>query len=114
TSATCALPDEGVIVRRKTLTIASGLAVTALLLAACGTEDATPGTSDSDNGGETTETTETAEGDGDQITLTVATFNEFGYEDLIQDYMDENPGIIVEHRKAATSNEARDNLNTRL
>jgi cellobiose transport system substrate-binding protein len=56
-----------------------------------------------------------AEGDADgEITLTVATFNEFGYEDLIQEYMELNPGITVEHRKAATSNEARDNLNTRL
>ena len=98
--------------RRKTLTFASGLAVTALLLAACGSEDPAPGSGDSDNGGETA--TEAGGGDGEEITLTVATFNEFGYEELIQDYMDENPGIIVEHRKAATSNEARDNLNTRL
>lgn len=58
-------------------------------------------------------------GDGDggsdgEITLTVATFNEFGYEDLITEYMELNPGITVEQKKAATSNEARDNLNTRL
>lgn len=99
--------------RRKTLTIASGMAVTALLLAACGSEDPAPASGDADNETATTETAE-GEGNGDEITLTVATFNEFGYEDLIQDYMDDNPGIVVEHRKAATSNEARDNLNTRL
>ena len=52
-------------------------------------------------------------GDG-EITLTVATFNEFGYEDLITEYMELNPGITVEQKKAATTNEARDNLNTRL
>ncbi len=52
-------------------------------------------------------------GDG-EVTLTVATFNEFGYEDLITEYMELNPGITVEQKKAATSNEARDNLNTRL
>jgi cellobiose transport system substrate-binding protein len=52
-------------------------------------------------------------GDG-EVTLTLATFNEFGYEGLIEEYMELNPGVTVEHRKAATSNEARDNLNTRL
>lgn len=44
----------------------------------------------------------------------MATFNEFGYEGLVEEYMELNPGITVELRKAATSNEARDNLNTRL
>lgn len=53
-------------------------------------------------------------GSDGEITLTVATFNEFGYEDLITEYMELNPGITVEQKKAATSNEARDNLNTRL
>jgi cellobiose transport system substrate-binding protein len=52
-------------------------------------------------------------GDGN-VTLTIATFNEFGYEDLIDEYMAANPNITVEQRKAATSGEARDNLNTRL
>ena len=50
----------------------------------------------------------------DEVTLTVATFNEFGYEDLLTEYMAANPNITVEAKKAATSNEARDNLNTRL
>jgi cellobiose transport system substrate-binding protein len=53
-------------------------------------------------------------GGGGEVTLTVATFNEFGYEGLIEEYMELNPDITVEQRKAATSNEARDNLNTRL
>jgi cellobiose transport system substrate-binding protein len=44
----------------------------------------------------------------------VATFNEFGYEDLYTEYMDLNPNVTIEAKKAATSNEARDNLNTRL
>lgn len=39
------------------------------------------------------------------ITLTVATFNEFGYDDLYQEYMDSHPGIKVVEKKAATSNE---------
>jgi cellobiose transport system substrate-binding protein len=48
------------------------------------------------------------------VTLTLATFNEFGYEDLIAEYMALNPNVTIEAKKAATSNEARDNLNTRL
>jgi len=50
----------------------------------------------------------------EKITLTVATFNEFGYEDLLAEYTKLNPNITVEQKKAATSNEARDNMNTRL
>ncbi|MBO0901974.1 carbohydrate ABC transporter substrate-binding protein [Cellulomonas sp. zg-ZUI222] len=53
--------------------------------------------------------------DGGDITLTVATFNEFGYTDEMFDrYEAENPGVTVEQKVAATSNEARENLNTRL
>ena len=52
-------------------------------------------------------------GDG-KVTLTVATFNEFGYDELIKEYMQLHPDITVEHKKAATANEARDNINTRL
>jgi len=52
--------------------------------------------------------------DGD-VTLTVATFNEFGYTDeLLQKYMDENPGVTITHNRAATSNDARDNFFTKL
>lgn len=57
---------------------------------------------------------ETAPSGDEKITLRVATFNEFGYEDLLQEYMDAHPNITVEHKKAATTDEARDNLNTRL
>lgn len=57
----------------------------------------------------------TATGGGEQkITLTVATFNEFGYEDLVKEYTKLHPNITVEHKKAATADEARENLNTRL
>ncbi|SFK55161.1 ABC transporter substrate-binding protein [Cellulomonas sp. KH9] len=53
--------------------------------------------------------------DGGDITLTVATFNEFGYTDEMFDrYEAENPGVTIEQKVAATSNEARENLNTRL
>ncbi|WP_341360470.1 extracellular solute-binding protein [Georgenia sp. M64] len=84
---------------------AAGLAGLSLVLAACGGTEA-DGDAAAGGGGSTEEA-------GD-ITLTVATFNEFGYEELLDEYMAENPGITVEHKKAATSNEARDNMNTRL
>ena len=77
-------------------------AASALMLSAC-------------SGGDTSSGTDNASSSGDEkITLTVATFNEFGYEDLIKEYMELHPNITVEHKKAATSDEARDNLNTRL
>lgn len=49
------------------------------------------------------------------ITLTVATFNDFGYTDeLFAQYEAENPGVTIVHNRAATSNEARDNFFTKL
>lgn len=82
------------------------ISVAALGLAAC-----------SSGGGSTADGDSTASATGgsdEQITLRIATFNEFGYEDLLTEYMEEHPNIKVEHKKAATSDEARDNLNTRL
>jgi cellobiose transport system substrate-binding protein len=75
----------------------------ALLTSACG------GSADAETGG-----SGDAAGGDEQVTLTVATFNEFGYEDLLTEYEELNPNITVEHKRAATSDEARDNLNTRL
>jgi cellobiose transport system substrate-binding protein len=87
-----------------TWTLITGATGIALLTASCG------GASDGAAG---ENASATSGGDG-EVTLTVATFNEFGYEELIDEYMELNPGITVEHKKAATANEARDNLNTRL
>lgn len=51
----------------------------------------------------------------DEITLTVATFNDFGYTDeLLQEYMDENPNITIEHTRAAESGDARSNYFAKL
>lgn len=84
---------------RKMWAVAAGVTGVALLATACGSADS--GSTDDASGDE-------------KITLTVATFNEFGYDDLFAEYEAANPNITVEHKKAATSNEARDNLNTRL
>ncbi|QTE30212.1 ABC transporter substrate-binding protein [Pengzhenrongella sicca] len=84
----------------KAWALTAGVASIALLASACGSSD---------------ESGDDASGSSDEkITLTVATFNEFGYEDLIKEYTELNPNITVEQKKAATSNEARDNMNTRL
>ncbi|MBM6404083.1 extracellular solute-binding protein [Phycicoccus sp. CSK15P-2] len=74
-------------------------AVAALALTGCG--------GDSDGADD-------AAGDDGPVTLTLATFNQFGYDDLIPEFEASHPNITVEHKKAATSNEARDNFFTRL
>ena len=82
-------------------TLVAGVTGVALFATACGS-GTTSGTSST--GANTTE----------KITLTVATFNEFGYENLLAEYTKLHPNITVTQKKAATSNEARDNMNTRL
>jgi len=91
-------------VGRTRTTAIAGTAAMALALTACGGGDG--GSDDATTGG--------SAAPGEKITLTVATFNEWGYEGLIEEYMELNPDITVEHKKAATSDEARTNLNTRL
>ena len=51
----------------------------------------------------------------EKITLTLATFNDFGYsDDMLAQYETEHPNITIVHNKAATSNDARDNFYTKL
>lgn len=76
--------------------------VSVLALAAAGCSSGSSSSSTSNNA------------DGGKITLTVATFNEFGYDKLYAEYMASHPGVTVTPKKAATSNEARDNMTTRL
>lgn len=53
--------------------------------------------------------------EGGDITLTIASFNDFGYTDaLLQEYMDANPGVKIVHNRAATSNDARANFFQKL
>lgn len=86
--------------RRTTATGAlAGAAALALVITGC----ASSGAGDEQTGA-----------DGD-ITLTVATFNDFGYTDeLLAQYEEENPGVTIVHNRAATSNDARDNFFTKL
>ncbi len=51
----------------------------------------------------------------EKVTLTIATFNDFGYSDeLLQEYMDAHPNVTIVHNKAATSNDARANYFQKL
>ncbi|MEJ1154352.1 ABC transporter substrate-binding protein [Microbacterium marmarense] len=51
----------------------------------------------------------------EEITLTIATFNDFGYTDeLLQEYMDANPNVTVVHNRAAESGDARANYFQKL
>ena len=92
--------------RKKGGALAAGALSVALVAAACGSDSGGSSASGNNNSG--------SKGSDEEITLTVATFNEFGYEELVEEYMDANPGIKVVHKKAATADEARENLNTRL
>lgn len=91
---------------RKTTTTgalgASAIAA-ALVLASCsgGGSSSSDGSSESGDGGSTS---------GGDVTVTLATFNDFGYTDeLLQEYMDSHPGVKVVHNRAATSDDARAN-----
>jgi cellobiose transport system substrate-binding protein len=54
-----------------------------------------------------------AEGDG-PVTIRVATFNEFGYEELIEQWNDERDDITIEQVKVGTWDDAKANLYTKL
>jgi len=53
-------------------------------------------------------------GDGDALTITVATFNEFGYEGLIEEWNDTHDDIKLKQVKVGTWDDAKANLYTKL
>ena len=83
--------------RRRGPALAASVAAAALLLTACGGGD-----------------DEASEGGDGKVTLSISTFNEWGYEELLEEYQEANPNVEIVHDKKATSNNARDNLNTKL
>ncbi|WP_299520421.1 extracellular solute-binding protein [uncultured Serinicoccus sp.] len=87
---------------RRRMLLATTAAAT-LALGACGGGSDENGDGDGEAGGE-----------GGDITLSVATFNEFGYEDLLTEYEEQNPGVTVEHIKADTADNARAALRNSL
>jgi cellobiose transport system substrate-binding protein len=86
--------------RRPTVGTAVGAALALTLplaLAACGGDD---------GDGETSA--------GGTVKLTIATFNEFGYEDLITEWNAAHPDIQVTQKKVGTWDDAKENLYTKL
>ncbi|WP_159621054.1 extracellular solute-binding protein [Ruania rhizosphaerae] len=84
--------------RRTLMAPAIGALSLSIALAACGGSDEGTG----------------EEADG-EVTLTVATFNDFGYTDELFDrYEAEHPGVTIVHNRAATSNDARANFFSKL
>jgi cellobiose transport system substrate-binding protein len=53
-------------------------------------------------------------GSSGPVALTIATFNEFGYEDLIKEWNTAHPDIQVTQKKVGTWDDAKDNLYTKL
>ncbi|WP_083660988.1 ABC transporter substrate-binding protein [Actinophytocola xanthii] len=52
--------------------------------------------------------------DGGQIELTIGTFTEFGYEDLLKEYEDLNPNIKITHHKTGQGGPYHQQLLTKL
>ncbi|GEA81825.1 cellobiose transport system substrate-binding protein [Cellulomonas uda] len=88
---------------RKFLAATAGVASIALLATACSSDDPKPAST-----GDATK-------DSKPITLTVATFNNFGYTDeLLAEYTKTHPNVTVKQTVAAKSEDARTNLTTKL
>lgn len=90
--------------RRRHPRVLQGVALTSVLalgLTACG------GSADGDdeNGGAA---------EGEDVTLSVTTFNEFGYEELFEEYEELNDNVTIEHNKIDTAENARDSLRNSL
>ena len=87
--------------RRTTAVAIAGAAAFALVATGC---QATPGATEGND-----------DWKNEKITLTVATFNNFGYTDeLLAGFTELYPNIKVEHSIAETSNDARTNYFTKL
>lgn len=82
----------------------AGIASIALVATACsggdGDTSSTTGTGNTSGGS----------GGGEEITLTVATFNDFGYKPFIEKYMKDNPGIKIEEKISGGADESRENM----
>ncbi len=86
----------------RALALSAALALSLGTLAACGSDDG--GSSSGDGGSGTTE----------PVTISVATFNEFGLEGPIEAWNAEHDDIKIEQKKVGTWDEAKENLYTKL
>ncbi|WP_240916053.1 ABC transporter substrate-binding protein [Sanguibacter sp. HDW7] len=83
----------------RTWAAVAGIASLALVVSACGGED-TPGTG----------ATSGSKAPGEKVKLVVSTFNDFGYKPHIEQFMKDNPDIIVEEKITGGSDESRENM----
>lgn len=84
---------------RRTAFVLAAVSTTAIVLAGCSAGDGDTGSA----------------GPDEKVTLTIATFNNFGYTDeFLQKYEDENPNVTIVHNKAAESGDARKNYFQKL
>ncbi|WP_062523133.1 ABC transporter substrate-binding protein [Demequina silvatica] len=102
--------------RKTTFGFAAGAATLAIALAGCGSSSEPTSSNTATAGG----------GSGDEpVTLTLATFNQFGYSadseggadyayDLIAEYEELHPNVTIVYNVADTSNTARENFFTKL
>lgn len=102
--------------RRRGVVVAGAVAV-ALTVAACGSDDegATDDAADAaEEGDEGEDDDDAEEASAEAITLTVDVFGGegFGYEELVEQYMDENPNVTVDYQVSTDDydNEYRPNL----
>jgi hypothetical protein len=85
--------DRGATLREEEITmprytrLAAAAAAASLVLTACGGGGDADGTGAAAGDGETS---------GEQVTLNLWTFGNFGYDDLIEEYQDENPNVRIE------------------
>lgn len=77
----------------RTWAAVAGVASIALVATACGGDGAADPTAD-----------------GGKIKLVVSTFNDFGYKPFIEQYMKDNPNILVEEKVMGGADEARENM----
>ncbi|PJI94220.1 extracellular solute-binding protein [Luteimicrobium subarcticum] len=88
--------------RRRALAVGAGVATLALALTAC--SSGSSGSSDAKT-----------QDPNEKITLTVATFNNFGYtQDLLDEYTKAHPNVTIKQTIAATSDDAKNNFTTKL
>lgn len=91
---------------RKFLAVTASVASIALLATACSSDEDPKSPASGDASKPANE---------DPITLTVATFNNFGYtEELLAEYTKTHPNVTVKQTVAAQSGDARTNLTTKI
>jgi cellobiose transport system substrate-binding protein len=88
--------------RRSVLAAGAGAAALALILSSCSSGDSgSKGSASADP--------------NEKITLSIATFNNFGYtKDLLDEYTKLHPNVTIKQQIAATSDDAKNNFTTKL